>query len=77
MNIKFRALAFVAVGRKIETVLTQHAQPFAENGITPSCLSCSKFDENSETCLLVGERPPARIIAFGCERYEDSDDIPF
>lgn len=42
---------------------------------TKSCLTCDNFNEPNETCRLNGLRPPARVIAFGCECYED--EIPF
>lgn len=42
---------------------------------TRTCMSCLQFVERSETCNLVGKRPPARVIATGCEKYEE--DIPF
>lgn len=43
-----------------------------------SCLSCKQFDESAEVCnLYQRQRPPARVIAFGCSSYADDDDIPF
>ena len=45
--------------------------------IYQSCLNCEHFDElNGEICKLAKVRPPARVIAYGCERYEDIE-IPF
>lgn len=41
-----------------------------------TCVNCHHFDEQLEICKLAGARPPARVIAFGCERF-DPDDIPF
>lgn len=46
-------------------------------GMTRSCISCRLFDEKTEFCTLFNQRPPARVIAFGCDKYEDCDDIPF
>ena len=41
-----------------------------------SCVGCLYFDErHGEVCTLAKARPPARIIAFGCESWEQ--DIPF
>lgn len=39
------------------------------------CPNCWHFDKEAEQCKLVAARPPAHVIAFGCERYEF--DIPF
>lgn len=41
-----------------------------------SCLTCTHFDEASETCTMAGgSRPPARVIAFGCPAHNCP--IPF
>lgn len=42
--------------------------------IVPTCVNCLRWDEQSETCTLWLARPPARVIAFGCEKF---DDMPF
>jgi hypothetical protein len=42
---------------------------------TKSCCTCDNFDQAGETCRLNGLRPPARIIAYGCEMFQD--EIPF
>lgn len=42
-----------------------------------SCLNCINFKEEKEICGLVNKRPPARVIAYGCEHWEDIDTIPF
>lgn len=43
-----------------------------------TCLNCIRFIENTEICALYSQRPPARVIAFGCSSYSDStDEIPF
>jgi recombinational DNA repair protein RecR len=43
-----------------------------------TCVHCGHFTQ-AETCKLspTQARPPARIIAFGCPRFEDMDDVPF
>lgn len=41
-----------------------------------SCIHCGHFDELIEQCKLTNQRPPARVIAFGCELY-DNNYIPF
>ena len=40
-----------------------------------NCITCNNFDEQYEICKLVNVRPPARVIAFGCDSYDDK--IPF
>lgn len=55
------------------------------DGITRSCLNCQHFDENGivtgvrEACAMAQppQRPPARIVAFGCPGHTDFEDIPF
>lgn len=43
---------------------------------TRTCLTCDHFKEvNGEVCGVYNQRPPARVIAFGCETYEN--EIPF
>lgn len=46
-----------------------------------SCLRCDHFREDLEACQHKqhsGQRPPARIIAYGCVLFENiGDDIPF
>ncbi len=34
-----------------------------------TCLNCERFKEDEEICEHYGQRPPARVIAFGCETY--------
>lgn len=42
-----------------------------------SCMNCEYFIEKTEICKLANQRPPARIIAYGCEEWTDYDEIPF
>ncbi len=42
-----------------------------------SCLSCIHFKEITEICNLANQRPPAKIIVYGCPKYEDINEIPF
>lgn len=41
-----------------------------------TCIMCKKFNEN-EVCVKYNVRPPARIIVFGCQFFDDAGDIPF
>lgn len=46
--------------------------------IIKSCLTCDHFNEPEEVCKKYKMKPPARVIAFGCESYFSSDEeIPF
>lgn len=40
-----------------------------------TCMSCEHFVEATEICRLAQQRPPARVIAYGCPEY--LPDIPF
>lgn len=65
------------------TEMLRHAVSGAVEGImhgekpTPSCISCVHFDEQPELCRVYKQRPPARIIAYGCADYTDNLDVPF
>lgn len=43
--------------------------------LVQTCLTCDMFNEETETCSKYAVRPPARVIAYGCEHYVE--DIPF
>lgn len=42
-----------------------------------TCLRCDNFDEPKELCKLVNMRPPAKVIAYGCDKFCDDNWIPF
>lgn len=42
-----------------------------------SCITCEHFDEKNENCKIVNQRPPARVIVFGCDSWYNKDEIPF
>ena len=47
-----------------------------ENGCLRSCINCVSFNKPTEGCLNAGgQRPPAMVIALGCDSWEM--DIPF
>jgi hypothetical protein len=35
-----------------------------------TCVVCKHWNGATETCGLNGRRPPATVIAFGCELFE-------
>lgn len=42
-----------------------------------SCINCLNFKEDQEICVLANQRPPAKVIVFGCPMHVDIKDIPF
>lgn len=41
-----------------------------------NCLNCINWDHGNEICKMFNARPPATIIVYSCEKYEEND-IPF
>lgn len=66
MSIKLRSDAFYELKGLVEKL----------KPIYRSCINCEHFNEYNEKCKLYNQRPPARVIAYGCEKYEDIE-IPF
>lgn len=46
-----------------------------EDDVWKTCVNCKQFNEDKELCLVCNppSRPPARVIAFGCPAFEESD----
>jgi len=65
-----RQQMFEAVAELLKPVIVSTLE-----NATKSCMTCDHFDQAKEKCGLNGQRPPARIIAFGCECF--IDEIPF
>ena len=44
-----------------------------------SCLNCNYFSVEKEMCWKYNQRPPAKVIAKGCDAWieYDGSDIPF
>lgn len=62
----------VAYIRGIERIITNTKQfPFR------NCLNCQQFAEATELCKRWNSRPPARVIAYGCEEHQDIEGVPF
>lgn len=74
MSIKLRKHAIKELSEGLIVAASDTAQ---RTDFYQSCLSCLRFDEKTEKCELNDQRPPAIIIANGCECYEDSGEVPF
>ena len=62
----------------LQSIIADGLSRLAEqNHIYRSCINCFNFKETSEICILANQRPPARVIVFGCPKWEDKDIIPF
>ena len=57
-------------------IAIMHAIEHRES-IYKNCLNCLNFNENKEICNLCNQRPPARVIAYGCPQWIDVTEIPF
>lgn len=44
--------------------------------IYAGCINCENFTETSELCKLANQRPPVRVLLFGCPKWEFNG-IPF
>lgn len=44
-----------------------------ELNLFKTCLNCKSFDEPSEICSKFNARPPARVITFGCEAFDEEE----
>lgn len=65
----------ISAEQKLELVNLIEKKLFEFEGYK-SCLNCFAFNEEKETCGIAGHvRPPARVIAQGCEQWDE--DIPF
>jgi len=42
-----------------------------------TCVTCEYWSHEKEICNLANARPPANVIADGCAKYKDFDEIPF
>lgn len=42
-----------------------------------NCLNCKHWNYGQEICNRFNSRPPADVIVYSCDYYDDNDDIPF
>lgn len=76
-----RRLGKIEIAAKLSQLIENTIKDVTpHNMLFQSCIVCEHFGEN-EICAKYNVRPPARIIVFGCQNYEESshidDDIPF
>lgn len=75
MKPQFRELSDIELNTSltllIRRILTDRSFPFK------SCLSCKNFIEETEICKLANQRPPAKVICYGCPKYSDIEELPF
>lgn len=72
---RFRTEAMLEIRSNIYNIVANSLEQCKP--IYKSCMNCSNFDEKNELCLIYRERPPARIIAYGCIKWVDVEEIPF
>lgn len=65
------------VAKQFGAAFEDGLREYLATGLTQTCLNCTKFDEPSEVCKKFSARPPARVIAYGCDDYDNPNDIPF
>ncbi len=41
-----------------------------------TCITCEHFNEQ-EICKIANQRPPAKVIVYGCDSWYNRDEIPF
>lgn len=73
-SVRIRREAISRIGEVLSQVVFPDSQAMIE-----SCLNCQHFNEAGELCKLANppQRPPARVIAFGCDEFADNDLIPY
>lgn len=76
-----RRIGKAVISNKLSSLLSELIENVTpSNMLFRSCIVCEHFGEN-EICSQYNVRPPARIIVFGCQSYEETshvdDDIPF
>lgn len=60
----------------LQSIIAEGLERIAkENHIYTSCINCQNFNEKMEICKLANQRPPARIIVFGCSEWDGG--IPY
>lgn len=71
MNSDFRQLPPDQLAALADSVAARVGQKigFSLLSLARNCPMCEHWNPDGETCKLNGLRPPATIIAFGCEYF--------
>ena len=64
------------LGQYLIPILQKTLKEALENA-TRCCINCVMFDEKEELCKEYKMKPPARVIAMGCPKFMDNEEIPF
>lgn len=69
------------------SVWMKEALKACQLSLSKTCITCISFREYArndanerhpaEWCMHYKEKPPARVIAYGCKSYCHDDEIPF
>ena len=65
----------VTVDELAELAVAAFHEKLVDNYIIHSCINCEHFTANGDLCAKVAQRPPARVIVYGCEEWDMK--IPF
>lgn len=73
-GLRWSAIRILKEMANLEKQLTNER---AEN-LHISCVNCDNWQHQEEYCMKFRDRPPAKIIAFGCIDWTNiNDDVPF
>lgn len=75
MKPKLRDDAYTDLGYLLKEAVINAMQ--SQRHPFKNCLNCRHFNEKTELCYIYKQRPPARVIAFGCPTHKDNEEIPF
>lgn len=61
----------------LREIIKKLVKQVAFDGAFRSCINCVWWIDKTEQCQKAKARPPAKVIALGCELWEDTKSIPF
>ena len=77
---KPKSIFAIAIKRELQATLANGlsdaiSEALEEADLIKCCLTCRFFTEATEQCEKVKQRPPAKIICYGCEAYEPTPEV--